>query len=111
MYTVYFLQKISGGPIKIGKTKKSAAKRLEQIGNMNPEGPSAFRILGTTTKLEESFLHGKFAHLNLHSEWFKEDPQIYNYIKKFCLDYDNTIEVGRLQRKSKKSISRKVSTT
>lgn len=71
---VYFIQPASGGLIKIGWARDPETRRNElQTGS-----PVPLRIIGTIEgdqKLERE-IHGRFAHLREHGEWFRPQQEI-----------------------------------
>jgi hypothetical protein len=79
-YTVYFIQGIDGGPIKIGHTVGSAEKRL---GGIQSGSPIKLCLLGSIFRVGpqyESDLHSKFQHLRLHGEWFEPASDLLSFI-------------------------------
>ncbi len=76
---VYFISAPMSGLIKIG-VAGSPRDRLREISTMSPE---PLHLIGTTTggQLRERALHGRFAHLRSHGEWFRAMPELLNYIR------------------------------
>jgi hypothetical protein len=76
---VYFLQPIGGGNIKIGSTSKP----MQRLTTMLCWSPVPLMMVGSIagSRVHESQLHKKFAHLRLHSEWFRPEPELMTYIK------------------------------
>jgi len=78
---IYFIQSIDGGPIKIGHSSDPET-RICTIAQSFGKGKADFRILGVTDgeRPEEREIHKKFAHINLHGEWFKPTQALLDYI-------------------------------
>lgn len=77
---VYFIQAESGtGAIKIGFAN-NVASRLAVFQSGSPVRLAIVATIRGTAKLE-SHLHQRFAHLRLHGEWFKPEPELTEYIE------------------------------
>lgn len=77
--TVYAVQGVSGGPIKIGWTQDLDRRLGElQTGNAQP-----LRVIAACVgrRVDEQELHVRFAHLRLCGEWFKDDPELRKVIE------------------------------
>jgi hypothetical protein len=79
---VYFIQSGKDGPIKIGWSQDVGRRMSElQVANALP-----LALLGVTpgTMETESEFHARFAHLRMKAEWFKDSPEIRDFIEKNC---------------------------
>jgi hypothetical protein len=65
---IYFVQAVNGGLVKIGLAQ-DAQRRLRELQCGSPVELRLLR-LEKGGKLEESELHGTFAHLRIRGEWF-----------------------------------------
>ncbi len=76
---IYFIQGITGGPIKIGYTKNDPEKRLYSLGQMSP---IPLKIIATMDGLRqtERKLHVQFAHIRRHGEWFEPSDEMILFI-------------------------------
>jgi hypothetical protein len=77
--TVYFVQSVHGGPIKIGRAEDVFARLRElQTGS-----PVRLLLVATThgNALEETALHQAFVMHHLHGEWFAPAPQLLAHIR------------------------------
>lgn len=74
----YFIQAVSGGPIKIGKAflPKARLKDL-QIGN-----PEELQLVGVLGEDREEALHRQFREERIRGEWFEATERLRNYIKR-----------------------------
>ncbi len=73
--TVYFIQS-DGGPIKIGKSKNVWGR----LNKMQSDSPGQLRILATSTSLDESDLHCRFAQHRIRGEWFSPATELLELI-------------------------------
>lgn len=77
--TVYFIQPVDGGFIKIGRAR-DPIRRLTvlQLGC-----PVQLRLLGVIGggAERESWLHQKFTHLRMHGEWFQPGESLLQWIR------------------------------
>jgi len=76
--SVYFIQAVSGGPIKIGKAD-DPQRRLYDLQAMNP---TKLQILATVDggQRREYELHVRFKGSRLHGEWFEPTPELLSLI-------------------------------
>lgn len=71
---VYFIQKESGGPVKIGHTTTTGLdKRLKDLQIAHAEELVVRELLDGGVWLE-SALHVLFANQRVRGEWFRVDP-------------------------------------
>jgi hypothetical protein len=75
---VYFVQAISGGPIKIG-VSRNLGSRLASLQGAHAEQLVVLRTIRGTIR-EEAFLHRKFAALHMSGEWFRPDTTLLAFI-------------------------------
>lgn len=76
---VYFVQAGVGGPVKIGWSQDVPRRMAElQTGNAH-----RLALLGTIRgRMErESAVHARFTHLRMEGEWFRDAPELRDYIK------------------------------
>lgn len=76
---VYFVQSVSGGPIKIG-TAKHVPKRLEELQIGHPEKLIVLGVLEGGSQVEMR-IHRFFARLWLRGEWFQCTPDLLAFIE------------------------------
>jgi len=74
---VYFIQGVSGGPIKIG-ISVDPERRIQNI--TYPEPLKTLLIIPGDTS-DEARLHKVFSHLRLEREWFRDDPELIQFIE------------------------------
>jgi len=67
---IYFIQGVSGGPIKIGHTKKSLDVRLKSLQTGYHEELVVLKLHKGSVKTEAE-LHALFAEYRLGGEWFQ----------------------------------------
>ncbi len=77
---VYFIQEGEGGAIKIGTTLGSPMVRLAALQTGNSRKLVLLASIPGGPK-EETELHGRFAALRLHGEWFAPDPRLLGFIE------------------------------
>lgn len=71
---VYFIQAVSGGPIKIGMSQNPERRLADlQVGS-----PVMLRIIGAAAggQSREAALHRRLAKYRLHGEWFADAPEV-----------------------------------
>lgn len=78
---VYFIQRVDGGPIKIGRTNQHPDRRLT---GLQIASPVALRLLALAVggDVAERNLHARFASHRLRGEWFAPHEDILSYIGK-----------------------------
>jgi len=102
VFKVYFIQSVTTGYIKIGRTigNKDRLKTL-QIGNHDE-----LRLLGTTLQFSEHALHKAFAPLRIRGEWFRPHPILRMFIgvsKKYLKDADCDALLAQVTRYVRKN--------
>jgi hypothetical protein len=76
---VYFVQAGHEGPIKIGWSQ-DVPRRLGELQVAN--AARLFLIAAVPGKRsDEAATHERFAHLRLGAEWFRDDPEIHEYLR------------------------------
>lgn len=65
---IYFIQAVSGGPIKIGYAA-DPEKRIAEIQRMSPIELRTLKVIEGDLRQEKG-LHKHFAKFRLHGEWF-----------------------------------------
>lgn len=83
---VYFVQAVSGGPIKIG-VAADPADRLAQLQPGNPERLQIIGVIPDAGRSGESILHLKFQRSRLCGEWFEPISSLLSFIKKMAVPY------------------------
>jgi len=82
--SVYFVQALDGGPIKIGV----AANPTTRLVGLQTGSPVSLRLLATVdaggARLEHQ-LHAHFAASRSHGEWFRPTPELLTYIEDVTL--------------------------
>lgn len=80
---VYFIQRRSGGPIKIGHSRKPH-DRIRTLQTANPE-KLVFLALAKGSKEDEKKLHSLFGFCRIHTgggdEWFEPVPELLSAIQ------------------------------
>ena len=84
---IYFVRAIDAdgnhfGPVKIGWTSKSVAKRKRAL---ELQSPFKLDLLASSLggQMEEYLLHKHFKHLRLHGEWFEATDELLNFTKTY----------------------------
>lgn len=78
--TIYFIQAVQGGPIKIGHTADRIRTRLTDIQRMCPIPLQIIGVIDGDEELE-STLHFHFREYRLHGEWFEPVNSLLNLIQ------------------------------
>lgn len=73
--SVYFIQAVSGGLIKIGVATDPVA-RLAEIQRMCPIPLRVLAVLPKVGQPGEAALHRRFAGARRHGEWFEPTPEL-----------------------------------
>lgn len=76
--SVYFIQALSGGPIKIGYCNdgpKAVLGRLSGLQNGNPRRLVIRKVIPGDRDTEKS-LHARFKDLRVSGEWFAPSPEL-----------------------------------
>lgn len=71
--SVYFIQPIGGGPIKIG-VGEDVGRRIADIQRMSPFPLRLLAVVPDAGFSLEHSLHHEFAASRLHGEWFEPTP-------------------------------------
>lgn len=80
---IYFIQGISGGPIKIGYTT-DLENRLKTLQTGYPDRLEYLLAFPGSPEHEKA-LHKQFAQYRLNGEWFNPDPKVLERIKHFTV--------------------------
>ncbi len=79
---VYFIQAVSGGPVKIG-VADDPQTRLRQLNTGSDEELHILKVFGFSTRQKtfdrETYLHRRFKYCNLRLEWFNLTPGLLFY--------------------------------
>lgn len=78
---VYFLQGITGGPIKIG-VARNPEQRLRSIQGCSPVPLQILHVIENGGSKLESELHERFGYCRLHGEWFEDVPALVKWISR-----------------------------
>lgn len=75
---VYFVVRGFDGPIKIGWSQ-DVERRVSELQTANAE---PLRLIGKIPgrMIDESRMHGQFAHLRMEAEWFQNSPEIHEFL-------------------------------
>lgn len=92
---IYFIQRITGGPIKIGTTI-ALRSRLSALTTKHRATLKVLGVMPGDRKTEFS-LHAHFSELRISGEWFKAEPELLAFIKENADPWD------RIERESSKS--------
>jgi hypothetical protein len=68
--TIYFVQELPAGPIKIGWTANSVSERVHNVQTGNPREVVLIGIIGGSTQLNELSWHHRFHGCRCSGEWF-----------------------------------------
>jgi hypothetical protein len=76
---VYFVQAGPRGPIKVGWSQ-DVERRIAELQTANA---AKLVLLGTVsgTLETEAALHARFSHLRLEAEWFRNSPEIHEFLR------------------------------
>lgn len=76
--SVYFIQAVNGGPIKIGFSKDVAGchERLRTLQTGHHEPLKITRIIEDGTRHTEAALHRRFDEFRCRGEWFTNAPEV-----------------------------------
>lgn len=80
---VYFVQSVTGGPIKIGKTTNIA----NRLSSMQTANGAKLRLLGWIPGSygEERDMHARFQRERMIGEWFAPSKRLLGYIADVCI--------------------------
>lgn len=107
---IYFVQPVSGGPVKIGTTI-NLESRLKQLESHYGQ-PLAVLATQEGGRTEEAEIHARFSHLRFgHTEQFKPAPELMDFIGRPLLVNPDPSAVESLSPAdpSKRTISMRVS--
>jgi hypothetical protein len=93
---LYFIQCKATRLIKIGITQGSLEARLRAILSMSPM-PLEFDRLGVMRgwRATERKLHGRFAHLRHHGEWFRPEADLLDFIGRHAKPWPEPVSPWR----------------
>jgi hypothetical protein len=74
---VYFIR--ADQEVKIGMSN-NVHQRMKALSTMSPV-PLELLAVVAGAHLEEAQLHRKFAHLRMHGEWFRAEPELLDFIE------------------------------
>ena len=75
MISVYFIQCGTAGPVKIGKAYNVPARR-KSLQTAHHEELTIIRTISDVHLNVEGWLHRRYKHLKIRSEWFTHDPDM-----------------------------------
>lgn len=76
--TIYFIKNRTR--IKIGRTYLNPLCRLAVIQTSSSSRVWIMGTIDNATSDRESELHARFAHLRIRGEWFRSDPDLFDFI-------------------------------
>lgn len=81
---VYFIQGVSGGPIKIGYT----TNLRNRLADLQANSPVQLQVLATVsgTIKDEVYYHRTFSAYRQHNEWFSPAPELLNTIERLNMN-------------------------
>jgi len=76
---VYFMREGADGPIKIGWSQNTDARRA----GLQTANPRRLQVIGHVpgTRRDEANLHARFSHLRMEGEWFRNCQEIHDYLR------------------------------
>lgn len=77
---VYFIAAETAGAVKIGFTRHHPSRRLKELQTGCPS-PLKLLTFSEGTVDDELSLHGSFADLKIHSEWFRLEGRLLEHIR------------------------------
>ncbi len=77
--SIYFIQAVTGGPIKIGFSAQHPESRLYSLQVGNPEELQIIATMSGTKNFEKE-VHRRFYKHHIRGEWFRDDPEIKGFI-------------------------------
>ena len=97
--SVYFIEAIGTGQIKIGFSNNPTSR----IKTLQTGSASKLILLGCINSDQslESHLHGRFAHLRQHGEWFTATNGLRNYVQNNTRTRTHTKNNSSIIKKSK----------
>lgn len=91
--SVYFIQAIDGGPVKIGH----AASIASRLKSLQTGSPVLLRVLATIPgagQAGEAALHKRFVRSRSHGEWFRPTPGLMEYIARHAGSVAAALKTG-----------------
>lgn len=76
---IYFVQRLTGGPIKIGFAVEPE-RRVKALATGSSE-PLVFLGQLPGNRATERKIHEQFAHLREHGEWFRPGPDLTTFVE------------------------------
>jgi DNA-binding NtrC family response regulator len=86
--TIYFIQHGQTGPIKIGQTKTTVAKRFAGLQTCSAEPLRVIATMATRGQVSERALHAKFRGLRTRGEWYKPERELIDFIAAHGTPFD-----------------------
>lgn len=77
--TLYFMQRGTGGPIKIG-VSRNVGMRQKGLQNGSAEQVHVLAQVAQSSDINEKELHKRFAHCRKKGEWFEPTPELLAFI-------------------------------
>lgn len=77
--SLYFIQKGSDGPIKIG-IAENVDRRMKELQTGNAVRLNLLAKVAQTKDLNEGLLHEKFSHIRMNGEWFEPARELLDFI-------------------------------
>ena len=82
--TLYFIQSVDGGPIKIGRAR-DVKRRMAQLQIGSPVWLELLLAVHGVAKQAETDLHQRLAHCRVHGEWFIDCDAVRFEMKSFLI--------------------------
>lgn len=79
---IYFIQRGTGGPIKIG-IAAHVERRLISLQTACAEELKVLAVIDQTSEFTERKVHRRFRHLQRGGEWFACEPELLQFIASF----------------------------
>jgi hypothetical protein len=83
--SVYFVQSVDGGPIKIGFTSRKPEARLSELQKSSPSRLRLLAVIPDADSGLERMIHSDFDDERLHSEWFEPNELLGEVIDHYAV--------------------------
>lgn len=98
-HVVYFIRAEGVGLIKIGAAS-CIHKRLATLRSMSPVPLELLGVLRIAPRsIIEQMMHGRFAHLRSHGEWFREADDLLEFIRSEAVEAPEKPRFSMAERK------------
>lgn len=96
--SIYFIQEMPAGAIKIGWTTGSIFERLHGVQTGNPREVTLIGQIADVTQTQELLWHHRFHDCWCSGEWFNPSPELLAAIKNEALPVDTSKRFRRTKR-------------